>query len=90
MKHGIVQTDVRFRLSDNDVRRLDEQCRRFELTRTELIRYYIRQGYDSMGETLKTDQQTQQQLFPVTMPGGQRIVSPPLPKIPPKEGLWIP
>jgi hypothetical protein len=78
-------TDVRFRLSPNDVARLNEQCKRFELTRSELLRYYIRQGYDSMGECLKTDIATQQQLFPVTMPGGAHTTSPPLPKQPPKE-----
>jgi 3-methyladenine DNA glycosylase AlkC len=85
MRKAVQTIDVRFRLTPNDVARLDEQCTRFEMPRAELLRYYIRQGYDSMGETIKTDQATQQQLFPVTMPGGAHTTSPPLPKKPRKE-----
>jgi hypothetical protein len=55
MRKAVQTIDVRFRLTPNDVARLDEQCTRFEMPRAELLRYYIRQGYDSMGETIKTD-----------------------------------
>jgi len=78
------RTDVRVGLTDSDIARLDEQCRRFEWTRSDLLRYYIRQGYEALGEQIQVDHATQCQLFPITSPAGRRLTTPALPKAPPE------
>jgi hypothetical protein len=85
MKHDVKSQELRFRVTTNDLARLDEQCKRFELSRAELIKYYIRQGYDAMAEQVVTDIATQHQMFAFRTPGGAGVKTPALPRQPKEE-----
>jgi len=77
--------EVRFRMTRADLDRLNFLAERLELTRAEVLRYYIRDAYAALATRIDAVPQAQLRLFPGGGIDGLSTVPVPLPAKPPEE-----